>query len=243
MGGIELADLSPKPPDRAVTLDEAAAAAKHNRPVMRALLTLRESSEEGTHSVSKYLKQSGYPVRLGKWTAFTLNVIFHVFVLFFALTMLYIFVVGPQERSSLQKQFDNQVQAALKQGLVSGDAASGGALKTALKDATPALEVLAQTYSTPNQAVKEHNWGVFAVAFGVVAVLAITFAATVLFLRYGAGIPMATVVAHIGFENLILFAIIGIAEFLFFKLVASKYIPILPSTMLNTVLDNLQTEL
>ena len=45
------------------------------------------------------------------------------------------------------------------------------------------------------------------------------------------GVNMGRSVAEIIFENLIIFAIVGAAEYIFFKLVSVKYIPIMPSEL------------
>lgn len=239
--GVEMGNAASSEFAKVLQSMDGNASAPQSSAVRRALTALRKSAEKGANCVSGFLRSSGVPVKPSRWTAFSLNVVFHVLVLFIALTLLYIFVVGPEERHSLQKQFDNQVEDALVQGLTAAD--GDGSVTRAVRSATPALQVLQATYARDDEATKQHNWGVFAVAFGVIGVLAAIFVAVVCFLRFGAGIPMASVVAHIGFENLVLFAVIGVAEYMFFKLVASTYIPIMPSSMLKSVLSRLKTNL
>ena len=44
-------------------------------------------------------------------------------------------------------------------------------------------------------------------------------------------------------ENTIIFAGVGLVEFLFFKMVATKYIPAPPSLMATSIMDNLKKSL
>lgn len=50
-------------------------------------------------------------------------------------------------------------------------------------------------------------------------------------------------IKHLALENLLIFSAVGFVEFMFFKFVATKYIPAPPSLMIKSIINSLQDNL
>ena len=176
-----------------------------------------------------------------------INFIVHVFVLFCALTLLFVFVVSKMERKTLTLEVVTETNTAVDALFTALDAqiaASGqqpAAVYTELAAGLPLLSRLQAAYSVPDAATEQHNSRVLLGAGLAIAVLLLAWVVPVAVLaRCGAEVrPM---MAQIGFENLIVFAVVGAIEYAFFVGVATKYVPIMPSQLLNNVVDALQTQ-
>lgn len=68
-------------------------------------------------------------------------------------------------------------------------------------------------------------------AYSLIAILLFIFIVGVCVLSFSAGVTMGKSVKEIIFENLIIFAIVGLAEYIFFKKVSIHFIPIMPSEL------------
>lgn len=201
---------------------------------------MRPLAEEGTNHMNSFLRKNGYPVNPPNGATFTLNVIFHVFVLFIALTVLYITVIAPLESKTLQKEVDEKLQASIREAFQNADPDTRKKLHEGLAFARPQLERLSKRYDGEDPCRVAHNKSVFASAWGIVMVLGLVWVVTIAVLA-ASGVSMGKPVAHIVFENLIIFAIVGGVEFAFFKLVASKFVPVMPSQLAKDSVAALQS--
>ena len=180
-------------------------------------------------------------------TQLTINFIVHVFVLFCALTLLFVFVVSKMERSTITSEVTAETNAAvdaLFKALDAQIAASGqqsAAVYGELAAGLPLLNRLRAAYAAPDPATEQHNSRVLLGAgLAIVALLLAWVIPVAVLARCGAEVrPM---LAQIGFENLIVFAVVGAVEYAFFINVAAKYVPIMPSQLLTNVVDALQSQ-
>lgn len=202
------------------------------------LKRLRGLASKGVNHVTKYLKESGYPIRPAFGTELALNVVFHVFILFLALTVLYMVVVAPLEEKSLSNQVSNQINAGIFNGFSSMD--SKDSVKQTLRNISPTLRKIRKLYEGEDPARKAHNQSVMNFAWAVVVALGLSFIVSVMILSFGSGVPMRKPVGTIIFENLIIFTIIGAAELTFFKFVAAHFIPVKPSVVGKVALSTLK---
>lgn len=211
---------------------------------LKELLKLRGAASKGVNYVTKYLSESGYPIRPAFGTELTLNIVFHVFILFLALTLLYIIVVAPLENQSLTNQVEDEIHSGLSTGLrnleTKCSAGNPNCVRDVLRKLAPSLQKVRNLYAGEDPTRKAHNQSVLNFAWAVVAALGLAFVVSVMILAFGSGVSMGKPVATIIFENLIIFAIIGIAEFTFFKLVAAKFIPVQPSTVSKEAISTLK---
>lgn len=208
------------------------------------LKRLRGLASKGVNHVTKYLQDSGYPIRPAFGTELALNIVFHVFVLFLALTILYIIVVAPLEEKALFTQVSTQINSGVFNGFSSLESVCLGPYKNCVKkvmqDISPTLRKIRKLYAGEDPARKAHNQSVMNFAWAVVAALGLSFIVSVMILSFGSGVAMRKPVATIIFENLIIFTIIGAAEFTFFKLVAANFIPVKPSVVGKVAMSTLK---
>jgi hypothetical protein len=98
------------------------------------------------------------------------------------------------------------------------------------------LERLSKLYSVPSEVVSKNNMMVFTNAiFSCSTIVLIIITIVVVSCAAGKMVPIKKILI----ENFITFAFIGIVEFLFFKFVASKYVPVEPSYIMNVAINEL----
>ena len=189
---------------------------------------------------------------------FTLNVILHVFVMLLALTVLYILVVVPQETSMLTKELANTFGSAVDAGwaamVTTADAdwasmvTTAGAdrvpmvtanhgsqlLQPALALALPFLGRLSEKYSKRDAAADAANASTLGISFAVLFMLLLTFVLIACVMKWS-GVDVRSMLFRVGIENLVVLGVVGAAEGLFFLLVASHYIPVLPSAITSSI--------
>lgn len=209
---------------------------------------LKKSAAKGINKLLLHLQQKlNIEAQIDGHTAFAVNVVFHVLVLFTALTLLFKFVVSPTEVDALQGNVNNLISQNLSGVLATGNATSGNALKPLLKSLEPELQVLATTYDGPSDAVRIQNQWVFGAAYFLIGILVAVLLTMLLTLRTSCrGNTTKLMVSSwppgILLENLLIFAVIGGAEYGFFSLVASKYVPVMPSEILTDVISYTKQE-
>jgi hypothetical protein len=203
---------------------------------------LRSRSNSGVNHVNTYLKASGFPVKPPTASTFALDMIFHVFVLFTALTLLYTFVIAPMESGSLQKEVDSNLQQVVSAGYANATPTQQADVSRALQSVSPLLMRLQASYAKPSALRTEHNAAVFGSAWAIVALLGIVFVVVVAVLAQSK-VTVGKSTANVVFENLILFAVVGAVEFMFFHFIASQYIPVMPSQLGENVVSALQSSL
>jgi hypothetical protein len=192
--------------------------------------------------VNTYLKQAGFPVKPPTASMFALDMIFHVLVLFTALTLLYTFVIAPMESSSLQREVNENLQSVVTAAFARATPAQQRNVTVALQEAAPLLQRMQTAYAKPSELRTQHNQGVFGSAWAIVALLAIVFVVVIGVLAQSK-VTMAKSVSSVVFENLILFAVVGAVEFMFFHFIASQYVPVMPSQLGQNVVSAMQASL
>ena len=209
---------------------------------------LKKSAAKGINRLLLHLQQKlNIEAQIDGHTAFAVNVVFHVLVLFTALTLLFKFVVSPTEVDALQGNVNNLISQNLSGVLATGNTTSGNVLKPLLKSLEPELQVLAATYDGPSDAVRIQNQWVFGAAYFMIGILVAVLLTMLLTLRTSCrGNTTKLMVSGwppgILLENLLIFAVIGGAEYGFFSLVASKYVPVMPSEILTDVISYTKQE-
>ena len=134
---------------------------------------------------------------------------------------------------------------------VSADAMNGQFIGLATSNLTPILsnpvvapytsripfDSLKQYYSEPDPMASSHNRLLYTSSSIIIASIFVQMAVVVLLTKYIACYDYSF--QHILIENAGIFAIIGVIEFLFFKLIASKYVPTAPSYIGTVFIDRL----
>ena len=209
---------------------------------------LKASASKGINKLLLHLQQKlNIEANIDPHSAFAVNVVFHVLVLFTALTLLFKFVISPTEVDALQGNVNNLLSQNLQGVLAQGNTTSGNALKPLLQSLQPELEVLSAMYQGPSDAVRVQNNWIFGAAYFLIGILVAVLLTMLLTLRTSCrGNTTKLMVSGwppgILLENLLIFMVIGGAEYGFFSLVASKFVPVMPSEILNDVITYTKQE-
>ena len=163
------------------------------------------------------------------------------------MTLLFKFVVSPTEVDALQGNVNNLISQNLSGVLATGNTTSKGALKPLLQALEPELQVLATTYEGPSDAVRIQNQWIFGAAYFIIGILVAVLLTMLLTLRTScrgntSKLMVSAWPPGILLENLLIFAVIGGAEYGFFSLVASKFVPVMPSEILTDVISYTKQE-
>lgn len=194
------------------------------------LRTIRKEGLEGVGELNSYLKKNHITVEAPHGAVFALNIILHVFVLFLALTMLYIFVISPLESSTLQGEVDDKLTEALQSTWNATNPEAQTVIGNAIYVAMPALDRAALVYSKPDEKRKANNQNVF-IRAGLISFFLLVLFIIVAAVLASCHVNLASHIKHVLGENAIIFIIIGVVEFMFFTFVAKKFVPTMPSQL------------
>jgi ABC-type multidrug transport system fused ATPase/permease subunit len=171
----------------------------------------------------------------------TLNITLHILILYSFLTVFFVFYVSKAETQAFTGEFQNIIDENLTEALKKADVEAQGQVKKALQDIQPLLQGLHNVYSKPSQINVINNKWLFTMAYSIIFVLLLAFTIMVGTLKYSCNtcIPLS----HLIKENLLVFVVIGIAEFLFFTRIAAKFIPVPPSLLITSLVDRVKQNL
>lgn len=169
---------------------------------------------------------------------FLINVVLHVLILFTLLSLIFTFYISNVEKQAFEEEFDNLIDSNVPNVLHQVNDATNGALKVGLKGASSPLGALEKLYSQPSQTNKIYNDGLRKMNILIGIVILMTLVAIVLTLKLSCNqcVPLWDIIK----ENLVVFAFVGVAEFMFFTYIASKYVPSPPSLLASSFFDSLK---
>lgn len=167
----------------------------------------------------------------------TLDVVFHVAILFTALVLLLQFIVGPLTTETMTDNVTTGLQTAMRANLKLTTSQ-----KNAVRAAAPALQAMYRLSAEPSPEVTNNNNWLFTYAHTVSIFLFLIFGIMVwAFFRLLKSGNMAGPTIKVLRNNLLLiFPAILVAEFVFFKLIAVKMPPMLPSDLLTMLQEIVQ---
>ena len=167
----------------------------------------------------------------------SLNLLLHTFVFLVVLTALYQFLISPMESKALEKEVRNSTRAAVGAVLQNVSPSQAATLKSIL----PALTTMQRVSPIEDAARVAHNNQVLSLAWAVSAALGLSFVVTVCVMA-ACRIRMGRMLGHVLAENAILLLILGAVEGGFFLMVASKYVPVLPSVLSTQAVATLKQQ-
>ncbi len=182
------------------------------------------------------------------------DIFVHVIILLGILLSFFVLVISKIETQELTGQITNQINTNLPKLYDEINAMSncpnprdpskkGGCFKELVGVLNEGgdksiLSVMGRYYDKPDKATESENSipiigsliVLIALTGGLIAIWAV--------LRYSCNkcIPLGRII----FENIVLFGCIGIIEILFFKYIATKYVPTLPSYFVNETLESMK---
>lgn len=168
-----------------------------------------------------------------KWI---LDVYIHIMILVIVLSIAFWMLIAPTEKRTFEGEITNQVNNSMK-----GILDKNRSILKSMKPNVNIFETMSKYYSKPDSTIKVYNTWLKRVNIVIILILIINFFILWLLMRFSCG--RCVPVRQIFMENIFLFMCIGIIEVIFFLKVASKFVPITPSFMANTVIDGLKKNL
>lgn len=164
---------------------------------------------------------------------FAINICIHVFILFTILNLFFMFYVSDLST----KTFNKEIEGAINNGIKLHYNSLNDTNKSTLHQLfdTVNIDSVVANYDTPAEVVTVNNNILFKAAiFANIALFVFIFGLVYIIKK---SCNQCVSLTHILIENIIIFFFIGIVEFSFFKFVATKYAPILPSTVSTTTIE------
>lgn len=165
-----------------------------------------------------------------------LSNVIQVIILFTVLSLFFFLYVSKIEA----KVFEDEIDSAVKDNITKL-LAKNNVSKNNVRAMIPVLEKVQKLYEGPDSASIERNIVVKFSAFFTILFLISIIATIVISLNFGCNKSVS--VKELVLENLIIFAFVGVVEYMFFTHVAIKYVPVKPSTMINTAISEFKKEL
>jgi hypothetical protein len=165
--------------------------------------------------------------------SFSINVFVHVIILFTFLTAFFILFVSKLTKEMFEKEIGHLIEKnvdTLVRGLDNETKQSLSLFTSAVP-----LDKLIKKYEEPSEYILEHNKWVQLSAIGL-SITGICILGLVVYVVYnscGQCVPLR----HIFMENVIIFACVGVIEYLFFTKVALKFVPAPPSLLVTSLIN------
>lgn len=166
-----------------------------------------------------------------------LNVFLHALILWGFLTVFFFFYITKLSRDALDDEIGGYIDEYLPKTLENMDSEQKIRLKLLLQK-LPLERYIDYYNNTPSPDVVSNNEWNQRSAFTSLGFLAIIFLTMVVILKFNCA-PGVSVWKIIG-ENIVAFAFVGLIEFIFFKYVAFKYVPVLPSRITTDMIARLK---
>lgn len=165
----------------------------------------------------------------------TINLVLHALILFTFLSIFYFFYITPLVKQTFKNELSNIVDNSLSDTIK--NLKQNATFSVFLKNIP--LDNISANYSKEDNAVTAINNGVQNVVITINVLIWISYIVIVILLKKRHNTP----ILYIILENICVFILIGIIEYLFFSYIASKYIPVEPSFMINYFIQSLLNKL
>lgn len=163
----------------------------------------------------------------------TTNILVHVIILFSFLSIFFFFYISKIESNAFKEELGGMITKNINK-LVD----SYPEIIPTLGELNPYMIKFMKKYESESQATIEHNIMLkFSSVFLVLIFLGILITIIVT-LKFECG--KKTNIGSILAQNVVIFIFIGMVEYTFFTKVASKYIPVVPSLMIDTIIESLK---
>ena len=160
----------------------------------------------------------------------SVNILVHVIILFSFLSVFFFMYISKIESDAFKSELGSLVSNEITNMLDKNPA-----IVFELSEIKPVITKFTKMYEKPMRSSLERNIMVKLLAAFTIIILVGILLTMVLTVTYECKEKVD--MSHILIENIIIFTFIGVVEFLFFTRVAIKYVPVLPSTMINTMIE------
>lgn len=165
--------------------------------------------------------------------SFSINVFAHVIILFTFLTAFFILFVSKLTKEMFEKEISHLIEQNIDKLVHGLDNETKQNLM--LFTRVMPLDKLIKKYEEPSEYVLEHNKWVqlSAIALSVIGICILALVMYIVYNSCGQCAPLK----HIFMENVIVFACVGVVEYLFFTKVALKFVPAPPSLLVTSLIN------
>lgn len=170
---------------------------------------------------------------------FGLNIFLHSLILFTFLTIFFIVFVTKLMKEAFDRELTSLIEKNLGKAIDNLDDKTKRNLSMYMK--LLPVDRFINMYKEPSEYVIAHNNWVKMLAIGLAVIGVIMLVLVVWLLNYSCN--QRVPVWHILKENVIVFAFVGVVEYLFFTNIAIKFIPAPPSLLVKTLIDKFKDSL
>ena len=167
------------------------------------------------------------------------NTIVHITILFLILGLFFRFYVSKIVKSALESELEHLIHENIS-GSLHKNLTTEQQEKLNIIATSEGIEKINKYYDRPDKTVQNHNNWLFRDMFTITGIL---FALSILIILTSYMLCNKINVGHMLLENVLIFIGIGLVEFGFFTLVATKYVPAPPSLMVTSILESLDKSL
>lgn len=170
---------------------------------------------------------------------FSLDVALHVLILFTFLTIFFFAYISKLEKQSLDNTITNSVSDNTNTFLNDIKQLSQKYnIKINWNTINDIADKLVKNSKGEVPEIKENNERLYKGSMIVIIVGYLLFIGIIIFLKYYMGYDIR--IGHILLMNIIIFSITGLIEYFFFMNVASKYVPVMPNEISDTMLERIK---
>jgi putative flippase GtrA len=173
---------------------------------------------------------------------YTLNISLHILILFSFLTIFFFAFISHLEQKRVDDSLTSAINDQIGQVLDNMDKyAPTSGIKINWKTLNDIGEKIQKDAIGALPEVKKNHRKLLIVGISMIIGLFVLFSSLYVYFGVYKGVNINW--KKILIENLIVFGFVGIIEYLFFTNVASKYVPITPDLLSNTILDRVKYHL
>ena len=171
----------------------------------------------------------------------TVNIYFHVIILFIFLTIFFFVYLSKVQKQEVSKSITNNIPVQVD-NMLSGfdylDKKLAPYTYPNIKWDKVKEEGIKISKPDPNvtKDIEETNKNLKYTAISIISILVLGLIVLIAYYKFsGNDVGLNHVIA----ENIVIFSLVGIIEFLFFKYIVSKYIPVTPYIVSETIIDEI----
>lgn len=167
---------------------------------------------------------------------FAINIGIHVLILFCFLSVFFIMYISKLSKNA----FDKEIKHPIEENIAKQFDKISPENKNKLKEVSKYLNFdnLINYYDDPTKDYTVNNKWLSVVTIIVNVSMLLLIVVAYVFVRKSCNqcVPIGSIIK----ENLIIFGFIGIVEFMFFKHIAIKFIPVKPSVLVKSAIDSVK---
>lgn len=170
-----------------------------------------------------------------------INILIHVFILFIFLYVFFFNFISKSEESAISDQVDNISNNKIPQILKNIDNMDKNKIINWSDIKKKAENVLNSTDQTVDKNIKDNNDSLKFI--GIIIITSILLITITIYIYYTFILKKSVNLKKILLENATVFSLVGIIEYIFFQLTASKYVPVYSDTIGTTILESIKTNI